>query len=345
MEFPAYVPAAVREHITAVLDGDIWEPKGWHGVLKEYEKSLDIIKASIAKNRRSEVEYLDSLRKQKAEAVKNRNRLAGDVECLQRLAYDSRMQDAYSRLTKVFSSDKQWRGFIHAAWGARINYSEYRDRQKRVKELRDKIAVASEKLAGLLREASDTGFSFWPSEFYSIRELLRQTDNHERENHNLYMWRSMRKHVLGDPPISDIPESEQPQEQSGSTDIQDIELPFVERGEKPEIDPKEAARNDLRYAWGTAPDLSELLDTVAKAARDFQPSESGMIGAAIDSRKSNTKAEYLRAFGSLLTDEHGFTLTVEFMNAMAVTANVVINQSDIDVSYDDVRKALSKLGG
>ena len=70
-----------------------------------------------------------------------------------------------------------------------------------------------------------------------------------------------------------------------------------------------------------------------------------MIGAAIDSRKQNDKTEYLRAFGALLIEEHRFILTTDIKKAMAIAANVVINLPDIDVTYDDVRKALAKLGG
>jgi len=346
MGFPAYVPAAVRAHITTLLDGDDWEPQGWAATLADAEKSLAEIETAIeTRIRRGEVEYLDSLRKQRAEAVEHRDRLAGDVDCLHRLADDERMQEAYAKLTKEFTHDEQWRGFVDAAWAARIDYSKYRERLKRTAELRDKIADTSEKLAGLLREAADTGFPFWPSEFFGIPELLRQTDNHEMQNHNLHMWRSMRKYVLGDPSRSDVPESEQPQEESESKHVPEIVSRVLEPDEKPEIDPEEEARNTLRYAWGTAPDLSELLDTVTKAARSFQPSESGMIGAGIESRKASIKTEYLRAFGSLLTSRRDFSMTAGIMNAMAVTAIVVLNQSKIDVSYDDVRKALSKLGG
>jgi predicted nucleic acid-binding protein len=101
----------------------------------------------------------------------------------------------------------------------------------------------------------------------------------------------------------------------------------------------------LRYAWGTAPDLSELIDTLAQAARDFKPIESGFIGAAIESRQRSEKTEYLRAFGNLFTDAHHLKVSIAVMQAMAVVANVVINLPDVDVTYDDVRKALAKLGG
>jgi hypothetical protein len=108
-------------------------------------------------------------------------------------------------------------------------------------------------------------------------------------------------------------------------------------GETPEIAPEE--KNALRYAWGTAPEFSALLETVASAARDFKPSETGMIGAAIESRQRSPKTEYLRAFGNLLTDVHGIALTTPIMQAMAITANVVINLPDVYVTYDDVRKS------
>ena len=347
MEFPAYVPPAVRAHITTLLNGDDWDPTGWNKVLAEAEKKLAKIEAAIeTKIRRGEVEYLDSLRKQKAEAVEHRDMLAGYVKCLHRLAHDSRMQGAYAKLTQEFTHDEQWRGFIHSAWAAEMDYSKYRERLKRTAELRDKIADTSEKLAGLLRDTADTGFSFWPPEFYSIPELLRQTDNHEMENHYLHMWRSMRKHVLGDPPISDVPEREQPQGGHESTDIPKIVMQIVGVGpsEKPEIDPEEKARNALRYVWGTAPDLSELLDTVAKAARDFQPSERGMIGAAIQTRQKSRAGnkEYLRAFGNQLTEVHGISPTINIMKAMADVATVVINDNDFVVSYDDVVKSIGK---
>ena len=57
------------------------------------------------------------------------------------------------------------------------------------------------------------------------------------------------------------------------------------------------------------------------------------------------KTEYLRAFGHLLSNNHSFTLTKKIMQAMAIVANVVINLPDVDVTYDDVRKALKKQGG
>lgn len=344
MDFLAYVPAAVRAHITTLIEGESWEPMGWQESLASAERQLAEIDGKIESCIRwGKDDYLPGLRKDRAEAVAHRDRLAGDVDCLRRLAHDARMRDAFALLTREFTDDRQWRNFIYAAWAARVDFAKYRDRLKRAAELKGEIADAAEALAKLIRQFSETGIN-GPGEFYSIPELLRQTDNHEMQGHNLHMWRSMRQHVLGDLPRRDVPET-RPVEESGEPPTVEIVRVFLAPGEKAEIDPVEEARNMLRYAWGTAPDFSELLDTVAKAGRAFKPSESGMIGAAIESRQRSPKTEYLRAFGNLLTDVHNFALTTPTMQAMAIVANVVINLPDVDVTYDDVRKALAKLGG
>jgi hypothetical protein len=342
MDFPAYVPAAVRAHITTLIEGDSWEPQGWAVSLASAEQQLAEIDAEI-KAKPSQLANI-LLRQERAEAVKHRDMLAGDMDCLQRLAHDSRMREAFALLTREFTDDQQWRGFVYAAWAARVDFSKYRERLKRAAELKDEIAEAADKLANLLTKFAETGVN-GPDEFYSIPELLRKTDNYGMQKHNLDMWRAMRPHVLGDPPRCDISDKELMPEECDRTSPPEIAIHFLEPNEKPEIDPVEKSRNTLRYAWGTAPELWALLDTVATAAREFQPSESGMIGAAIESRQRSTKTEYLRAFGSLLTDQHHLTLTTFVMQAMAVVANVVINLPDVDVTYDDVRKALAKLGG
>jgi hypothetical protein len=151
----------------------------------------------------------------------------------------------------------------------------------------------------------------------------------------------MRRYILGDPPEWDV-KDKKPAEEGGKP-MAPIEIVRVPIDEKPEITPEEERRNMLRYAWGTAPDFSALLETVARAARSFKPSAPGMIGASVKSRQHNQKTEYLRAFGKLLTVQ-GFALTTPIMKEMVITASVVINLPDVDVTYDDVRKALQRLG-
>lgn len=343
MDFPAYVPAAVRAHIATLIEGDSWEPMGWQESLASAERQLAEIDGKIESCIRwGKDDYLPGLRKDRAEAVAHRDRVAGDVDCLRRLGGliplpKEPMRNAFALLTREFTDDRQWRNFIYAAWAARVDFAKYRDRLKRAADLKDEIADAAETLAKLIRQFSETGIN-GPGEFYSIPELLRQTDNHEMQGHNLHMWRSMRQPILGDVPRRDVPDAKPAEE--GGEPMPPIEIVIVPMGEKTEIDPEEEARNMLHYAWGTAPDFSALLGTVANAARNFEPSESGMIGAAIAKREKNIKTEYLRAFGNLLTDVHGFALTVPIMQAIAIVANVVINLPDVDVTYGDVRQAL-----
>jgi hypothetical protein len=240
-------------------------------------------------------------------------------------------------LTTEFTDDQEWRSFIRAAWAARVDYKKHRDRLKRAAELSGEIADAAKTLANLIREFSEIGLN-GPDEFYSVSEILRRTDNHEMQGHNLHMWRSMRRHIMGELPIRDLPETKIVIE---NIDLESLaEINRVHVGERVTIAPEEEARNMLRYAWGTAPEFPALLDTVAEASLAFSPGESGIIGAAIESRQHNAKTEYIRAFGSLLTNSHGFVLSLPIKKAMAFVSNVVINLPDIDITYDDIRKAL-----
>lgn len=331
MDFPDYVPPAVRRHISLLVDGDEREPQGWAAALADAQSNLDRIDRAIeGKTRRGETEYLASLWPQKAKAKEHRDALAREVACCHRLAQDLRMRDAYAILASELSSDDQWRAFIGAARAALIDYGGFRERLKRATELKNEIADAADKLRILISQFANTGV-VGPSEFYSVRELLRQTDNHEMQDHNLHMWRSMRKHVLGDLP------SESRALDQNTPNVTRVVIVPMSRPTEP--DPLAA----LQYGWGTAPDFPELLRTVANAARQFVPSEPGIIGAALSTRQSSIKTEYLRAFGSSLTHSYGLEITPSTMRAMATVANVVLDQPGIDVTPDDVRKALKQL--
>lgn len=344
MDFPSYVPEGVRDHALHYLG--FWEP-----TLKDYETEIAAIKEKISywedstqDSEHAQLQIIE-LRGSQGEVTKCRDDMARDVENIRRLVGDARMKDAYLFLTNAFFDDehseqqRKFDGFIQAAWSANLDFSHYREGLKKAAELRDKIAETADKLAGLLDRIGKTGV-YYPSEFFSIPELLRNTDNHETQCHQ---WRALRGYVLGDPLQRERTENEQPE--IDPAEKPEIVFKIVAMDEKPDIDPAEKARNTLRYAWEKSPSLSELLRTVSKAANEFIPREDNFIGAAIDSRQQSVKAEYLRAFGNLLTEQHRFILTTDIMKAMAIAANVVINSPDIDVTYDDVRKALAKLGG
>ncbi len=190
MDFPAYVPAAVRANIESLLYGEQKRHiAGFLGLLEKAQHELEDISESLERNAlRGENEYLDNLRRQRIEALTHRDELAAEVDCLRRLAHDSRMREVFAVLTREIIDDEQWGGFIYSAWAARVDFAKYRDRLKRAVELKGEIAEAAENLSKLIRQFADTGVN-GPSELYSIPELLRQTDNFQMKCHNLHMWR------------------------------------------------------------------------------------------------------------------------------------------------------------
>ncbi len=259
-----------------------------------------------------------------------------DKECLSRLIHDPRMREVYSLLIKEVKKESDWSGFIDAAWSARMDFSARREALKRARELTQEIAKVATNLATLLRHFDATGL-YPPLEFHSITELLKKT-SFESSDAN-HMWRMMQKHIFGEIEITEPtpmtvilpPKEDEPEIWISET---------LNTGESIS-DP----RSSIGYAWEKAPPFSALLDTLAQTALTYEPCEpSSMIASAISSQKTNTKTEYLRAFADLLINVHGFNMTKNMKKIINQTATVVINNPDIDVSYDDVRKALKTLG-
>lgn len=310
MDFPTYVPAAARAEVARSINGDSRRPIGLKRALAMAESRLAEIEGAIeTATGRGEVGELDSLRKQRAIVAAEHNELVGDLDCLQRLALDLRMREAYVLLAGEFDNDAQWENFIDAAYTARGDYAKIRDQLKRAAELRVEIARAADGLAKAIRQLAETGIEI-PGEFYSIPELLRQADNYGVDGDHPNLARTCTAYLRP-------------------------------RTGKVVIVPEEGD------AWKTAPHLPALLDTVANAARNFQPKVWGRAGVALTSRQQNTKTEYLRAFAFMLTvhgrPEYQIALTAPVMKAMAIVANVALNFPGVDVTYDDVRKALSNL--
>lgn len=331
MDFPIYTPVVVREHITALIEGSSWTKHGWGTSLAKAELSLAALRKEIdTKTGKSSSEQ----RQQIVDASNHVDALSESVDCLKRLASDERMQKVFERLATEFTNDKKWCDFIDTAFDAHINFSKYREQLKRVAELKENVANTAEKLAKLIRQLSEIGQV--PSAFHSIPYLLENTDNTKARNHNLQMWRSMRRYILG----INTRNGEDNKLEGNKISLPEFNIHFVSPGDSVKIDPDEERINTLIYAWNTAPDLADLLDTVAKDGRNFKPSETGMIEAAINSRQKNTKTEYLRAFGYSWHTVKNNELTPSIMHAIAITADVVLNLPDCSVTYDDARKTL-----
>lgn len=315
VRFESWVPAGARAHIQRTLEGD---ETGWPGInayINEYR----------ADDRASE----------------NAVELEREAACLKRFARDVRMHDVYANLQKVLTDDEQYGYFLRAAWGANIDYDRYRNRVKEAKWLAPKIAEAALTLSKLLEQAGEVGGGMVPDEFYSLRYLLENTDNHELHAHNLSIWRAVRSTITGPKSTRSEPVE---QTKSAGGGFPRIQFRSPELGEPVKIDPAEEQRNLIRYAWEKAPHLPAILRTVARAATEWEPRERGAVGAAISSRKQNQVAEYIRAFGKLLRDEYLFAFGPPLFAAMAGIATVVLEvAADQDLTADAVRLVLDRL--
>ena len=334
MDFPSYVPNAVRELIAGMIDGDIgvdWADLGWRGALESADRELRRLEG--LQQTVHDPDGLNNLRVACAEQRAHAEAIGENIASLERLALRPEMQAAYARLVGALGTDAELKAFIRAAWGAHMNYGTFRDRLKEAAEIARKVADAAGTLHDLLQKAEGFG-TYLPGEFFGIRSLLRNTD-HDPDDRNHYMWQRLRHVVLGDRP--------DPLPQDTNVVPIRLEVVLVSALDATPLDPEEQARNMLNYAWGTAPDMRHVVATMQRAAQDCVPTETGTIGAAVSSQKRNRKTEYLRGFASLLRNEYRIDLTAEIMNAMAATATVVLNDADTDVTYDDVRKAVASI--
>jgi hypothetical protein len=332
MEFCDFVPQAARSYILEIIDG---KPPRWNGLQHLADKAKERLDQVLQKNQ--DKVGLGSLLspaevKERSRAEAHYQQLLGDLEAVQRLGTDSRMRAAYRALHKKFSKDEPLSHFLFAAWSARINFLRHKEALERAAVLSKEIAEEAESLGIKIRELTQT-FHDTPLEFHSISQLLRQTDNNELDGHNRGMWRIHRGVILGDPPID--------QKDTAPTK-QDL---FREPIPPSDTD---LYRANVRYAWTLAPDFAQLLSRISEIMGDFVPQKHGYIGAGISSREANQKTAYIRGLYELLQHDHGFEIDLPMKQAMAAVTAVMLNNPDIDVSTDDVTKAIKfyqKKGG
>ena len=91
----------------------------------------------------------------------------------------------------------------------------------------------------------------------------------------------------------------------------------------------------------TLPTLAELLGELSQLSFDYEPEEFGMPGAAITSRQTNPKNEFLRAFWHVLGGR-GFERSTRLDHLISIVATVVLNDPRIAVLAADVRDALKE---
>ena len=338
MKFRSYVPQAVRVSTDLWLEGKGYKQNGLNSALAKAEADLLRIEQQRDKWANDETRS-NQLRIEQANATNHRDDLAADVACLQRLVHDPRMQPAYAKLANLPNvTDDDLSGFIHAAWAARIDYTAYRDAMTDAADTVRKVAAAAGVLAELLSRADSTGWhDYLPAECFDLRSLLKKTE-HAPADRNFQMWPDMRAFILG--------EAEPAREAPGEAGVssKSVRVEFVPLSHAERRDPEAETRNMLRYAWYTAPSMAKIIAAMQRETLSCIPSEPSFIAQAVNSRKKAPKAAYLRAFGTLLRDEHGFDLEASVREAMATTATVVLNDANDSVCTADVSSALTRIG-
>jgi hypothetical protein len=102
----------------------------------------------------------------------------------------------------------------------------------------------------------------------------------------------------------------------------------------------EFSREKVKKSGRTTQDVVPVLLNMAERAAQLRPNYmSPGIHAALQTRQNSKKSAYIRSFGALLV-EAKIELTSGVKRSMAITANVVLDDPNVDVSEDDVRKAL-----
>jgi hypothetical protein len=293
-----------------------WVPAGVvqmsSAVIQELDRELADLDAKLEAGRLSGRDLFN--------AVSRRGRLIEERERIERLATDFRMKEAYTLLGPL--DDETWRALFYGVLGARAGLSEFRqaegdepeaegDEPEVVKgELRKRMDDArrlSRRIAGTARELSRQIEELRSLGFLGVPcELVEARALFERADvscpYSAPEWERLRPRLLGN-----------------ASDLND----------------------ELRPAWESAPCVTDLLHTIAKAAEAFEP-RPRKAAAALRSRKAEPVTELIRSIAEMLTIYIGIELTPRVKRAIAIIVTVDIYDPDTIVTYDDVRKACTK---
>lgn len=319
MRIPTYVPAPAREFIETELKAT--NESG----LAAFSESATSYAAAIAQqiehvSRSKDKSSLPALRERLENANVTRDEALTQFECLRRLACDRRMQGPYNSLYSVLTSQDQWATFLCAASGALCDWRDHQDRLRRRKQLRDEIAKKARELAILLREAHRNGGLTCPPVFHYTLDLLLKTKRSDRRTSSADNWTYLRDWLS-------VGSSRG--EHTGAAVSDEV------------LKHDELVRTFVRNGLDGAPEPSLLIDALADAAESWTPGPTGHLRFGVASRKRNSKTDYLHALISLLEAENIPVDSPTMMHAIAIVAAVVINDENVDITYDDVRKAVA----
>lgn len=278
-----------------------------------------------------------------------------DAGLLRRLTGDDpRMRKAWTTLAGIARTDEDYVSFVQAALWAWDDYGEWRERTRQARELARKIAETTRNLAELLQQIQQTNTRL-PQEFTSLQALLWRSPSARGEPYDS-VWQVNRETICGPAWLNeDIPSADDPPTESleiddrlqvdgtlairlrgGENDDRD----FPEEKKLDERDAEEQRRQHaLSYAWEKAPNVRQVLLTLARSADNYTPHPGAdYLAAATAAQKPNTVTEYIRGFAQLLI-ENGLRVTPPMRTIMALAGAVVLELEDL--TPETVRKALS----
>ena len=157
MRFAAYVPAAVRVHVskllpvlTSIRDS---APGQVSPIVREYFQEQNRTGVYYERKFESFVdEHLAAIIEQHAHP----RELKLHEECLIRVAQDERMREAYGLLTTQFGDDESWHNLVWAATTASLDFQKYRIGLSNASRLCKEIGEVSDYLAYILRLVHDS---------------------------------------------------------------------------------------------------------------------------------------------------------------------------------------------
>jgi hypothetical protein len=373
-KFPTYVPVEARGCITSWLDGSGGVP----GLVERQvadKVSLAELKSQMATAiKNNDTELSDQLSTTHAEAqfvCDHNGKLIGKIEAL---ACEPLMKDAYQFLSQAFKSNvSQWSAYLDAAlFGSGYDFHRHHRKLIECRRIKGEVSKTAKILAKLLTELDQlsgitngndrqTSDIFWPTALI-FPDNLTYTDRIALEV-GIEQARLCRLEAAG------FPENEI----SSTSSLLIAQLNSVLTKVNFENQNKKSKRRNQKNKTSKAspqaavgmldailesssykreisilrPKSSDIVGAIAVEADEWAPKGVGAFGAT-ESRKPNTKMQYLRAFWHELNHSPFCTQRIatsdNLLKAMALTATVMLAGTECDdVSIQDVKHALKPL--
>ncbi|MFM9941244.1 MAG: hypothetical protein ACKVP7_17310 [Hyphomicrobiaceae bacterium] len=292
--------------------------------------------------------------------------LCKERAALERLATDSRMKEAYGCLTSVLGEERPWERiflsssdvnqrfwekFFFSATHANQDFGAWRTQLKRVMELKNGIAAKANQIIKQLAELSDlasqdelrqTDYQMnWPDGLFRLPELcFRKNIDIEAALERERLARLADKGITEIDLPSDAPATKKGRAKRKTKLPNDT--PACADGL---LDILFESSQTLVAIDALTPRAIDVVSVISKAANEWEPQLYFEAGAAMVSRKNTPKVQYIRAFwyslnSDLLSRKPFDPPSADLLKAIAITADVVLNDANDSIGVPDVRHAL-----